>query len=122
MGRSVRELGHSLRASLWDMTPRDHRQSDREFRRRQVVSAIVVVIGAVVLGVSLRITPGSVSFYYATILLAAIWTVGAFTSGPLHLGRIGRPSEPDLAAPRPVRAADPARRRARGCSSCWARS
>ena len=41
----------SLRSSLWDMTPRDHRQSDREFRRRQVVSAVVVVVGAVVLGV-----------------------------------------------------------------------
>jgi membrane protease YdiL (CAAX protease family) len=102
MGRSVRELGHSLRASLWEMTPRDHHQSARDFRRRQVVSAVVVVIGAVVLGVSLRIEPGSVSFYYATILLAGIWAVGAFASGPLHLGRIGRPTEPDLAAPRPV--------------------
>ena len=100
--RSVRELGSSLRSSLFEMTPRDHRQSAREFRRRQIVSAVVVVIGAVVLGFSLRIEPGSVSFYYATVLLAGVWTIGAFASGPLHLGRLGLPTEPDLMAPRPI--------------------
>ena len=102
MRRSVRELGTSLRSSLWDMTPRDHRQSDREFRRRQVVSAVVVVVGASVLGFSLRIEPGNTLFYTATLVLALVWAVGAFASGPLHLGRIGHPAEPDLAAPRPV--------------------
>lgn len=93
-----------MRSSLWEMTPRDHRQSEREFRRRQVVSALVVLVGAVVLGVTLRfIDPEqSVRFYAATAFLAAVWAVGAFASGPLHLGRIGRPAEPDLAAPRPV--------------------
>ncbi len=93
-----------LRSSLWEMTPRDHRQSDREFRRRQLVSAVVVVIGAVVLGATLRfIDPEQTTrFYLATGLLALVWAVGAFASGPLHLGRIGQASEPDLAAPRPV--------------------
>jgi len=61
-----------------------------------------VVVGAIVLGFSLRIEPGNVWFYSATLLLAAVWAAGAFTSGPLHLGRIGRPSRPDLAAPRPI--------------------
>jgi membrane protease YdiL (CAAX protease family) len=84
------------------MTPRDHRQSARDFRRRQLVSAVVVVVGAVVLGITLNIEPGNVWFYSATLLLAAVWAVGAFASGPLHLGRIGHPAEPDLAAPRPV--------------------
>jgi membrane protease YdiL (CAAX protease family) len=98
----MRRLGPYLRASLWEMTPRNHRQSAKEFRRRQIVSAVVLVIGAVVLGVSLRITPGSPWFYPATLLLAAVWAIGAFASGPLHLGRIGHPAEPDLAAPRPV--------------------
>lgn len=98
----MRRLGLHLRTALWEMTPRDHRQSDREFRKRQVVSAIVVVLGAVVLGLSLRIEPGSEVFYYATVVLASVWAVGAFASGPLHLGRIGNPAEPDLAAPRPV--------------------
>ncbi|WP_030483764.1 CPBP family intramembrane glutamic endopeptidase [Nocardioides aequoreus] len=93
-----------LRSSLWEMTPRDHRQSDREFRRRQLVSAVVVVIGAVVLGFTLRfIDPEDFGrFYAATALLAGVWAVGAFASGPLHLGRIGNPAEPDLVAPRPV--------------------
>ena len=102
MRRSVREVSVGLRSSLWDMTPRDHRQSDRDFRRRQIVSAVVVVVGAVVLGLSLRIQPGNTLFYTATLGLAAVWAVGAFASGPLHLGRIGHPAEPDLAAPRPV--------------------
>jgi membrane protease YdiL (CAAX protease family) len=98
----MRRLGEQLRHTLWEMTPRDHRQTARDFRRRQVVSVVVVVIGAVVLGLSLRIEPGSAWFYPATLALAAIWAVGAFASGPLHLGRIGHPAEPDLAAPRPV--------------------
>jgi len=97
-------LRGTLRSSLWEMTPRDHHQSDHDFRRRQLVSVIVVLVGAVVLGFTLRfIDPTNTTlFYSATVLLAAIWAVGAFTSGPLHLGRIGHPSEPDLAAPRPV--------------------
>src|SRR4051794_13307441 len=99
MRRKVRDIAATLRSSLWDMTPRDHRQSQRAFRRRQAVSAVVVVIGAVVLGFSLRIEPGKPSFYVATLVLAGVWTAGAFASGPLHLGRIGHPAEPDLAAP-----------------------
>lgn len=102
MRRQLRPLGRSLRSSLFEMTPRDHRQSDQEFRRRQVVSIVVVLIGAVVLGFSLRIDPGNDLFYAATLGLAVVWTVGAFASGPLHLGRIGHPAEPDLVAPRPV--------------------
>ncbi|HZJ05558.1 MAG TPA: CPBP family intramembrane glutamic endopeptidase [Nocardioidaceae bacterium] len=86
----MRRLGLQLRHMLWDMTPRDHRQSDRDFRRRQVVSLVVVVIGAVVLAFALgRTDPGSVEFYGSTLLLALVWTVGALASGPLHLGRVG---------------------------------
>ena len=103
MRRQLRPLGRSLISSLWEMTPRDHRQPAREFRRRQVVSAVVVVVGACVLGFSLSIPPeNNLKFSIATLVLAGVWTVGAFASGPLHLGRIGRPSEPDLIAPRPV--------------------
>lgn len=77
-----------VRRLLWEKVPRDHRESADDLRRRQLVTAAVVLIGAVVLGVSLRIAPGSVWFYPATLLLAAVWTVGAFASGPLHLGYI----------------------------------
>ncbi len=79
-----------VRRSLWDVVPRDHRESDAALRRRQVVTVLVVLLGAVLLGVSLRIEPGSTWFYPATLALAALWTVGAFAAGPLHLGRIRR--------------------------------
>ncbi|WP_244930560.1 type II CAAX endopeptidase family protein [Nocardioides sp. W7] len=79
-----------MRRSLWDVVPRDHREPPEILRRRQVVTAGFVVLGAAVLGLSLRIEPGSAWFYLATLLLAGVWTVGAFASGPLHLGRIAR--------------------------------
>lgn len=57
-------------------------------RRRRVVVAITLVVGAVVLGFSLRRHPGESSFYWLTLLLAAVWTAGALSSGPLYLGGI----------------------------------
>lgn len=78
-----------LRRSLWDLTPRDHRESDAFLRRRQAVCVATVLVGAVVLALSLRIEPGSAWFYPATLGLAAVWAAGAFAAGPLHLGRIG---------------------------------
>ncbi len=78
-----------LRRHLWDVSPRDHWQSDEAFRRRRVVALTTILVGGALLGVSLRIEQGSAWFYAATLGLAAIWTVGAFASGPLHLGRIG---------------------------------
>jgi membrane protease YdiL (CAAX protease family) len=63
------------------------------------VTAGFVVVGAVLLALSLRIKPGNALFYPATLGLAAVWTVGALTSGPLHLGRTLRGQE---AGPRPV--------------------
>ena len=77
-----------VRRALWDVVPRDHRQEPRELRRRQLVTIGFVVLGAVVLGLSLRLDPGSRWFYPAVLGLAGVWTVGAFASGPLHLGRI----------------------------------
>jgi membrane protease YdiL (CAAX protease family) len=77
-----------IRRSLWDVVPRDQRDSETAFRRRQVVAAIVVLVGAVVLGWSLRLEPGGNTFYVAAVLLAGIWAAGAFLSGRLHLGRI----------------------------------
>ncbi len=82
-----------LRRPLLDVVPRDHRDSPQALRRRQVVKAAFVLMGAVLLGLSLRIDPGSVWFYPATAGLAGLWTVGAFASGPLHLGRIARRGE-----------------------------
>lgn len=76
-----------LRRALWEI-PSHHPETAGVLRRRQAITGIVVVVGAIVLGVSLRIAPGSVWFYPATLGLALVWTVGALASGPLHLGRI----------------------------------
>ncbi|HEY0952572.1 type II CAAX prenyl endopeptidase Rce1 family protein [Nocardioides sp.] len=89
-----------LRRALWDMVPRDHRATPAELRRRQLVTAGFVVLGGIVLGLSLRIEPGSAWFYPATLGLATVWAVGAFASGPLHLGRIA--TGPEGVRRRPV--------------------
>lgn len=86
-----------LRSSLWQVSPRDHREPPEMQRRRRLVCAVTVLVGTLALGVSLRIEPGSAWFYPATALLGVIWTVGAFASGPLHLGRIA--SEDRLSRP-----------------------
>jgi membrane protease YdiL (CAAX protease family) len=56
--------------------------------RRRIIVGIVLVAGAVVLGFTLSRKPGDPSFYWLTFLLAAIWAVGARSSGPVHLGCI----------------------------------
>lgn len=65
-----------------------HNEPPGIVRRRRVVVSVTLVIGAAVLGFSLRRHPGESSFYWLTLALAAVWTVGAFASGPLHLGGI----------------------------------
>ena len=99
MTRVLDGVRRLVRRTLWDQVPRDHRESDRDLRRRQRVTVGFVVLGAVVLGSSLRIEPGSVWFYPATVALAVVWVVGAFASGPLHLGRTLHGADP---GPRPL--------------------
>ena len=93
-------VGRTVRRSLWEQVPRNHRESTRDLRRRQAVTVTFLVIGALVLSLSLRIDPGNDWFYPATLALAGVWTVGAFASGPLHLGRTW-PGEPGDTGRRP---------------------
>lgn len=81
-------VGRYLRPALIDKVERDHHQPDSAFKRRRIVVAVVLVIGATLLGVSLAVKPGEPAFYPLTIGLAAVWIIGGFVSGPLHLGRI----------------------------------
>jgi membrane protease YdiL (CAAX protease family) len=83
----VAELRAFVRAALVDPVPRDHAEPDWAFRRRRVVAVVTLLVGAVVLAWALRIEPGNPLFYVGTLALAAVWTVGALVSGPLHLGR-----------------------------------
>ncbi len=82
----LRELAAFTRAAVLDPVPRDHQESDEAFRRRRVVAAITLLLGAGVLAWALRIPPGDDTFYVATLVLAGIWAAGAFLSGSLHLG------------------------------------
>lgn len=82
------QLQRWLRRALWDVVPRNQRESDAQLRRRQWITALVVLVGAAVLGWSVRLEPGNDLFYVGTLSLAAVWAVGAFAAGPLHLGRI----------------------------------
>lgn len=65
-----------------------HHEPPATVLRRRLVVAVVLAIGAVVLGYSLTRKPGESSFYWLTFALAAVWVVGAFVSGPLHLGSV----------------------------------
>ncbi|RYE77135.1 MAG: CPBP family intramembrane metalloprotease [Myxococcales bacterium] len=75
-----------LRSSLWHRVPRDHRDEPSVLRRRQVICAVVVVLGAVLLGLALRIPPGDEAFLVSSAALSALWIVGGLVAGPLHLG------------------------------------
>lgn len=86
----------TVRSNLWDVVPRDQRDTRTGLRRRQMVTVAVVLIGAAILGYSLRIDPGSPAFYVATLALAGVWVAGAFASGRLHLGRLVSGARPIL--------------------------
>ena len=77
-----------VRPVLIDKVERDHWQSDAEFKRRRLVVALTLVVGATLLGLSLATEQGDPLFYPLTFGLAAVWTIGSFASGPLHLGHI----------------------------------
>jgi uncharacterized protein len=65
-----------------------HHEPPSIVRRRRIVVAIVLVLGAAALGLALRCHPGEASFYWLTLALAGVWALGAFASGPLHLGGV----------------------------------
>lgn len=63
-------------------------QTGAELRRRQIRSAITLAVGAAGLALSLRMDPDSPWFPLAALGVAAVWALGAFWSGRLHLGRV----------------------------------
>jgi len=65
-----------------------HQEWPAVVRRRRLIVGVVLVVGAILLGFSLRTAPGDPSFFWLTLTLAAVWALGAFLSGPLHLGSI----------------------------------
>lgn len=80
-------LGRLVGPTLIDRVDRNHRETDGAFRRRRIIVAIVTVLGATLLGISLNVRANDPAFYPLTFGLAALWVAGGFASGPLHLGR-----------------------------------
>lgn len=60
---------------------------DTALGRSRLISAVTLVVGAVVLGWSLSIEPGASLFYVATAALALVWMTGAV----LARGALGHP-------------------------------
>jgi len=54
--------------------------------RRRIVVAVVLVLGAAALSLALGRHPGEPAFYWWSLALSGVWALGAFVSGPLHLG------------------------------------
>ena len=75
-----------LTSALITRVERDHREPDRDFRRRRVVVVLTLIAGGVLLGLSFAVRPADPLFYPLTFALAAVWALGGWISGPLHLG------------------------------------
>ncbi|ULE31430.1 CPBP family intramembrane glutamic endopeptidase [Mycobacterium sp. IDR2000157661] len=89
MTRSATRPGWLAEAKdIVNACPVPHHEAPSVIRRRRVIVAVVLVIGAALLGYSLTLEPGNNLFYWLTLALAAVWALGAFASGPLHLGCI----------------------------------
>ena len=92
LSSSFTHRGHELLSRLPDWltqkVPRDHHETDAAFAHRRRVVTAVSVAGTGFLGAALSTAPNSKAFYWSTFGVAATWTVGAFASGPLHLGRM----------------------------------
>jgi membrane protease YdiL (CAAX protease family) len=65
-----------------------HHEPSSAIRRRRVVVAGVLVAGAGLLALCMTRRPGEPGFYWLTLAVGVVWAIGAFTSGPLHLGGI----------------------------------
>lgn len=63
-----------------------HNEPPGVVRRRRIVVAVVLVLGVAALALALKEHPGEAAFYWWSLALSGVWALGAFASGPLHLG------------------------------------
>lgn len=85
--RPVAELRAFLRAALFEPVGEPASEAARTLTRRRWIAAATFAVGIVTVLWTSQIRPGDPVFYLATLLLAAVWTVGALLGGPLRLGR-----------------------------------
>ena len=81
-------IGPLVRA-LSKSTAPFHVETPAVQKRRRVVVIVTSLVGAAVLALTLNEPRSGGNFTLYALLLAAVWIVGAFASGPLHLGRWG---------------------------------
>lgn len=93
------ELGRFVRASLLDPVAEPVLDDPATARRRRLVVLATLAAGAIALGATVRLPAGSPTFVPMGLALAAIWLIGAFASGPMHLGRVRTRSGTHLARP-----------------------
>ena len=60
-----------------------HHEGPSVVRRRRLIVGVVLLLGAFLLGYSLRSRPGDESFYVSALSLGAVWLGGTLLSGPL---------------------------------------
>lgn len=65
-----------------------HNEPPAVIRRRKFAVVLVLVVGGTLLGYSLSRPPGDETFVWLTLALAGVWAIGAFVSGPLHMGHV----------------------------------
>jgi uncharacterized protein len=83
----VNRLRQAVRTGFVDPAAVGRPETDAQIRRRRIVVAITLAVGALLLGRSLAIKPGDPLFYPMTLAVAATWVAGGLLSGPLRLGR-----------------------------------
>ncbi|MEY2397853.1 MAG: protease family protein [Actinomycetota bacterium] len=79
----------------------DEQEAPDVVRRRRIVVALTLVVGATVLAQTLAASPGSKRFYGFALAAAATWLVGSLVAGPLPSGRtlVAADQPRDLAGP-----------------------
>jgi len=88
--RTVKAMRIDLLRAAANKEAVPHEERPSIIRRRRLVVGVVLVAGVLLMAYSLNQPPGAAAFYWLTLALAAVWTVGSLLSGPLHLGRTAR--------------------------------
>lgn len=84
--RPPSRLSRLARDTFWMPVDQPAGQPPAAVARARVVAAVTLVVGALVLWLTLRIAPGDVLFYPATLGLAAIWAIGGMAGARPRMG------------------------------------
>lgn len=83
----VSEVRGFFRAALLDPVERAHAESPEALVQRRWISSVTLAVGSFMMAWTLRLAPGAIEFYAASLALATTWIVGGTLSGRLYLGQ-----------------------------------